>query len=69
LSVVSSNVVPQQPNNAYIKFKGNTKDADFEFTATVGTFAVPIGDGSLMSFVKSLVFSVEKQNFTRRKIS
>ncbi len=68
LAVDSLNVVQQQPNNAHIKFKGATKDADFEMTATVGTFAVPMGDGRLLSFVKTLVFSVEKQNFRRRKI-
>jgi hypothetical protein len=68
LSIGSVNVVQQQPNNAHIRFKGNTKDADFEITATVGTFAVPMSDGKLVSFVKTLVFSVEKQNFRRRKV-
>ena len=68
LSADSVNVVQQQPNSARIGFKGNTKDADFDMTATVGTFAVPMGDGRLLTFVKTLVFSVEKQNFRRRKI-
>jgi hypothetical protein len=67
LWVDSIKVVQQQPSTAHIKFKGNTKDADFEITAAVGTFAVPMSDGKLMSFVKTLVFSVEKQNFRRRK--
>jgi hypothetical protein len=68
LSMDSINVAQQMPNNAHIKFNGSTKDADFEMTATVGTFATPLGDGRLLSFVKTLVFSVEKQNFRRRKI-
>jgi hypothetical protein len=58
----------QQPNMARIRFKGSTKDADFEISATVGSFSVPTEDGKLASFVKTLVFSVEKNSFQRRKI-
>jgi hypothetical protein len=68
LSISSANTLQQQPNTAYIRFKGSTKDADFDMSATVGTFAVPMADGKQMSFVKTLVFSVEKQNFRRRKL-
>ena len=55
-------------NVSHIKFKGNTKDADFDMSATVGSFTVPMADGKLLCFVKTLVFSVEKNNFRRRKI-
>lgn len=67
LAMESVNVVQQQPNNAHIRFKGDTKDADFQISATVGTFVVPQADGKNLSFVKTLVFSAEKTNFTRRK--
>ncbi len=56
-----------QPNVARIGFKGSTKDADFSFSGTVGTFVVPLIDGRTMSFVKTLVFSVDKTNFSKRK--
>ena len=68
LSVASAQVTPQQPNLGRVNFKGNTRDADFDISATVGTFAVPMADGKMQSFVKTLVFSVEKQNFRRRKV-
>ncbi len=68
LSVDSANSMQQQPNTAHIKFKGSTREADFDISATVGTFAVPMADGKQMSFVKTLVFSVEKPNFRRRKL-
>lgn len=68
LSVDSLNVVQQQPNIAHVRFTGSTKDAEFEISATVGTFSVPSSDGKLLSFVKTLVFSVEKNSFRKRKV-
>ncbi len=68
LSVDSANSIGNQPNTAYIKFKGTTKDADFGISAIVGTFAVSMSDGRQQSFVKTLVFSVEKQNFHKHKL-
>ncbi len=63
-SNVASN---QQPNVAHMKFKGTTKDTEFTITGTVTTFTVPSGEGKPISFVKTLVFSVDKTNFARRK--
>jgi hypothetical protein len=68
LNVDSTNAAQQQPNMAHIRFKGSTKDADFEISSTVGTFSVPMSDGKTMTFVKTLVFSVEKNSFHRRKV-
>lgn len=56
-----------QPNVTYLKFKGSTKDADFTFTGVLGSFSSFGSDGGSMSFAKTLTFSVDKANFTRRK--
>lgn len=68
LNLDPTSVQQQQTNMARIRFKGSTKDADFEISATVGSFSVSTEVGKLMSFVKTLVFSVEKNSFSRRKI-
>jgi hypothetical protein len=68
LAVDSVNVHPQQLNTAHVRFKGSTKDAEFDIAATVGTFSIPGADGKSISFVKTLVFSVEKNNFRKRKV-
>ena len=52
-----------------MKFKGNTKDADFVLDATVGVFVVPgseISD-STISFPKTLILSADRNTFTKRK--
>jgi hypothetical protein len=67
LAFDSSSITTGQPNISHIKFKGSTKDSDFSITSTVSTFTVPSGDGKPLAFVKTLVFSVEKSNFSRRK--
>ncbi len=59
--------VQQQPNLSRLKFNGSTKDAQFSIGATVGTFSVPGGDASPTSFVKTLVFSVDKTSFAKPK--
>ncbi|MCL5067599.1 MAG: hypothetical protein M1368_04520 [Thaumarchaeota archaeon] len=63
----SANVPSQQQNTAHLRFKGNTKDADFTITGTVGSF-VALSQDKPISFVKTLVFSVDKNNFARRKV-
>ena len=63
----SANVPSQQQNTAHLRLKGNTKDADFTITATVGSF-VAVSQDKPNSFVKTLVFSVDKNNFARRKV-
>jgi hypothetical protein len=56
----------QQPNVARLRFSGRTKDAQFSIGATLGTFSVPSGDGGgASSFVKTLVFSVDKASFAK----
>jgi hypothetical protein len=59
--------VQQQPNLSRLRFSGSTKDAQFSIGATVGTFSVPGSDGASASFVKTLVFSVDKTNFAKPK--
>ncbi|MHB1908831.1 MAG: hypothetical protein ACYCQJ_08150 [Nitrososphaerales archaeon] len=66
VSLASGYILQQQPNTAHINLKGHTKDADFTISATVGTFVVPSQEKPSV-FLKTLVFSVEKQNFSRRK--
>jgi hypothetical protein len=64
----SSNVLPQS-NQLYLRFKGNTKDADFAITASVISFSVPYtaaSDGS-SCFIKSISFAANKNDFARRK--
>ncbi len=63
----SNAAISQQPNIAHMKFKGSTKDTEFTITGTVTTFTVPSGQGSPISFAKTLVFSVDKTNFARKK--
>jgi hypothetical protein len=57
--------IQQQPNVVRLKFNGSTKDAQFTFGATATTFSVPSGSGPPMSFVKTLVFAVDKTNFAK----
>jgi hypothetical protein len=59
--------VQQQPNLSRLKFNGSTKDAQFSFGATIGTFSVPGPDGTPKTFVKTLVFSVDKTDFAKPK--
>jgi len=58
--------IAHPPNVSRLKFNGSTKDAQFTFGATVGTFSIPGADGA-KSFVKTLVFSVDKTNFAKPK--
>lgn len=68
LSVESVNSsVGGQPKSASVGFRGNTKDSDFQVSALIGTFAVPTAEGKQVCYVKTLVFSVEKNAFTKRK--
>ena len=53
-----------------MKFKGNTKDADFTLDASVGVFVTPgmeISDESI-AFVKSLTIAADRNNFVKRKL-
>ena len=52
-----------------MKFKGNTKDADFTLDATIGIFVIPGTDiaDQAICFVKTLVISADKNNFAKRK--
>lgn len=64
-----NSVTKPQPTQARMKFRGSTKDADYTLDATVGVFVVPgteINDQTTC-FVKTLVFNVDKNNFTKRK--
>ena len=61
--------IRQQPTQFRLKFKGNTKDADFTMEATPGLFVVPgteITD-STIAFPKTLTISADKASFTKRK--
>lgn len=62
-------VTKPQPTQIRMKFKGSTKDAEFTLDATVGAFVIPgteINDLTTC-FVKTLVLSADKNNFTKRK--
>lgn len=64
-----NSVIMPQPTQVRMKFKGNTKDADFTLDATIGAFVVPgseINDQT-PCFVKTLVVNADKSNFTKRK--
>ena len=70
VSFDQNSVIKPQPMQVRMKFKGNTKDADFTLDATIGIFVVPgteITDQAIC-FVKTLVISADKNNFTKRKI-
>jgi hypothetical protein len=69
LSFDPTSVIKPQPTQVRMKFKGNTKDADFVLEATVGVFVLPgteINDQATC-FVKTLVLSADKNNFSKRK--
>ena len=70
LSFDKNSVIRPQPTQVRMKFRGSTKDADFTLDATVGVFVIPgteINDQATC-FVKTLVISADKNNFTKRKI-
>ena len=59
-----------QPTQFRMRFKGNTKDADFTLDSNVVVFVVPgsqISD-STISFPKTLVVIADRNNFAKRKI-
>jgi hypothetical protein len=58
-----------QQNQYHLKFKGKTKDADFELGGVVSTFIQPGSEytGSPICFVKTIRLDVDKTKFTRRK--
>jgi hypothetical protein len=70
LSFEPNSMVRPQPTQLRMKFKGNTKDADFTLDASVGVFVTPgteINDQSIC-FVKSLTIAADKNNFVKRKL-
>jgi hypothetical protein len=67
IRLISEPASKGQANVTYLKFKGSTKDADFTFTGVLGSFSSFGPDGEAMSFAKTLTFSVDKANFSRRK--
>lgn len=69
LSYDASSLSRPQPTQFHLKFKGNTKDADFILLATAGLFAAPgteIND-STVAFPKTLVISADKASFMKKK--
>ncbi len=65
-----NSVLRQQPTQIRMRFRGNTKDADFTLDAVVGAFVVPgteVTDNAVC-FVKTLVINADKNNFTKRKL-
>lgn len=62
-------LVKGQQNQYHLKFKGKTRDADFELGGVVSTFIQPGSEytGSLICFVKAIRLDVDKTKFTRRK--
>lgn len=69
LNFDQSTVTKPQPTQIRMKFKGNTKDADFTLDATIGAFVIPgteINDLTTC-FAKTLVISADKNNFAKRK--
>jgi hypothetical protein len=58
-----------QPTQFRLKFKGNTKDADFVMEATVGVFVVPGAEisNSTIAFPKTLTIAADRASFTKRK--
>ena len=69
VSFDQSSVIKPQPMQVRMKFKGNTKDADFTLDATIGIFVIPGTDiaDQAICFVKTLVISADKNNFAKRK--
>jgi len=69
LALAPNSISRLQPNQFHETFKGNTKDADFDISATIVTFQVPGSEysGAPISFVKSLAINADKTKFTRRK--
>jgi hypothetical protein len=58
-----------QPTQYRLKFKGNTKDADFVMEAVVGVFVVPGSEisNSTIAFPKTLTIAADKASFAMRK--
>jgi len=70
LSLDVKSITRPQPSQFHESFRGNTKDADFELSASIVTFQVPGSEfsGAPICFVKSLVINADKAKFTRRKV-
>ena len=68
LNLDSSFAQKDQPNLAHMNFSGSTKDADFKISGTTTSFNIPNAEGKPLSVMKTLVFSVDKRDFARRKL-
>jgi hypothetical protein len=67
LNLESAFAQKDQPNVVHLNFSGSTKDADFKISGTTTSFNIPNADGRSLSVMKTLVFSVDKRDFARRK--
>lgn len=69
LSFDPATLTRPQPNQYHSRFRGNTKDADFELSALISAFVVPGSEysGKPISFVKSIQITADKTKFTRKK--
>ncbi|MGI0090969.1 MAG: hypothetical protein ACREBS_04605 [Nitrososphaerales archaeon] len=69
LSFDPASTTKTQPTQIRIKFRGNTKDADFVLDASAGLFIVPgteISDQATC-FVKTITINADRNNFSKRK--
>jgi hypothetical protein len=69
LSFEQGSVSRPTPAQFQMKFKGNTKDADFGLNALVGVFIPPGTESNehAMVFLKTLSISADKNSFAKRK--
>ena len=67
LNLDSAFAQKDQPHLVHMNFSGSTKDADFKISGTTTSFSIPNAEGRSLSVMKTLVFSVDKRDFARRK--
>jgi len=70
IALEPNSITRPQPTQFRMRFKGNTKDADFALDSSVIVFVVPgseISDATI-SFPKTLVVIADRNNFVKRRI-
>lgn len=66
----STSVTRTSPTTVRMKFKGNTKDAEFVMESSCGTFIQPgmESNPSAICFIKTLVITPDRNSFSKRKM-
>ncbi len=68
LSFDGNSIIRSSPTQSHMKFKGNTKDADFALDCSIVVFVPPgVESTHANCFLKALSISADKASFVKRK--